>query len=181
MQVVPGGFRLLKKPRTAAWRTLAISVLALAFPATAVAAGSGPAQPTTSASTQASGAPSRVAHVRLGDSVLALGSGYNSPGGSRLVRVVQRDLEAGGYPPGRVDGLYGPLRDTRWLRSKRRTACTWTASWVRARGPRSMTQSSCWARGQAIKPAARTLCVRCNAAWRLPVTRRVRSMAAMAC
>ena len=108
MQVVPGGFRLLKKPRTAAWRTLAISVLALAFPATAVAAGSGPAQPTTSASTRASGAPSRVAHARLGDSVLALGSGYNSPGGSPLVRVVQRDLEAGGYPPGPVDGFYGP-------------------------------------------------------------------------
>ena len=109
MQVVPGGFRLLKKPTTAAWRTLAISVLALAFPATAVAAGSGPAQPTTSASTHASGARSPLAHVRLGDSVLGLGSGYNTPGGSRLVRVVQRDLEAGGYPPGRVDGLYGPL------------------------------------------------------------------------
>ena len=108
MQVVPGGFRLLKKPRTAAWRTLAISVLALAFPATAFGAGSGPAQPPTSASTQASGAPSRVAHARLGDSVLALGSGYNSPGGSPLVRVVQRDLEAGGYPPGHVDGFYGP-------------------------------------------------------------------------
>ena len=108
MQVVRGGFRLLKKPRTAAWRTLAISVLALAFPATAFGAGNGPAQPPTSASTQASGAPSRVAHARLGDSVLALGSGYNSPGGSRLVRVVQRDLEAGGYPPGHVDGFYGP-------------------------------------------------------------------------
>ena len=108
MQVIPGGFRLPKKPRTAAWRTLAISVLALAFPATAVGAGTGPAQPTTSASTRASGAPSRVAHARLGDSVLALGSGYNSPGGSPLVRVLQRDLEAGGYPPGHMDGLYGP-------------------------------------------------------------------------
>ena len=108
MQVVPGGFRLLKKPRTAAWQTLAIGVLALAFPATALGAGSRPAQPTTSASTRASGAPSRAAHARVGHSVLALGSGYNSSGGSRLVRVVQRDLEAGGYPPGQVDGLYGP-------------------------------------------------------------------------
>ena len=108
MQVVPGGFRLLKKPRTAAWRTLAISVLALVFPATAVAAGSGPAQPTISAPTRTSGAPLRVAHARVGDSVLALGSGYTGPGGSPLVRVVQRDLEAGGYPPGHVDGLYGP-------------------------------------------------------------------------
>ncbi len=109
MQVVRGGPRLLNKPRTAAWRTLAISVLALAFPATAVAAGSGRAQPARSASTRASGAvTSRAAHVRLSHSVLALGSGYNRPGGSRLVRVVQRDLDAGGYPPGRVDGLYGP-------------------------------------------------------------------------
>jgi peptidoglycan hydrolase-like protein with peptidoglycan-binding domain/tetratricopeptide (TPR) repeat protein len=108
MQVVPGVFRLLKKPRTAAWRALAISVLALAFPATAVAAGTGTARPTTSASTRASGAPPRAAHARRGHSVLMLWSGYNSPGGSRLVRVLQRDLEAGGYPPGHVDGLYGP-------------------------------------------------------------------------
>ena len=41
-------------------------------------------------------------------SVLALGSGYSSPGGSPLVRVLQRDLAAGGYPPGPIDGLYGP-------------------------------------------------------------------------
>ncbi len=47
-------------------------------------------------------------HAGHGQSVLALGSGYSSPGGSRLVRVVQRDLDAGGYPPGQVDGLYGP-------------------------------------------------------------------------
>ena len=110
MQVVPGDFRLLRKPRTAAWRMLAIGVLALAlvFPATALGAGNRPAQPTTSASTRAGGAPSRVAHAGHGQSVLALGSGYSSPGGSRLVRVVQRDLDAGGYPPGQVDGLYGP-------------------------------------------------------------------------
>ena len=108
MQVVSGGFRLLKKPRTAAWRSLAISVLALAFPATAVAAGSAPTPSTTSASTRASGAPARAAHARLGRSVLALGSGYDSPDGSRLVQVLQRDLEARGYPPGHVDGLYGP-------------------------------------------------------------------------
>ena len=108
MQVIPGGLRLPNKPTTAAWRTLAISVLALAFPATAVAAGTGPAQPTTSASTRASGAPPRAAHARLEHSVLALGSGYNGPGGSPLVRVLQRDLEAAGYPPGDMDGLYGP-------------------------------------------------------------------------
>src|SRR5690348_14296925 len=108
MQAVPGGLRLPKNPRTAAWRMLAISLLALAFPATAVAAGGAPAQPTTSTSTRAGWAPPRVAHARLSDPVLAIGSGYSSPGGSRIVRAVQRDLAAGGYPPGEVDGLYGP-------------------------------------------------------------------------
>ena len=108
MQVIPGGFRLPNKPRTAAWRALAISVLALAFPATALGAGTGPAQSTTSASTRASGAPSRAVHARLNHSVLALGSGYGSPSGSPLVRVLQRDLGAAGYPPGDMDGLYGP-------------------------------------------------------------------------
>ena len=108
MQVIPGGFRLPKKPRTAASRTLAISVLALGFPATALAAGTGPAQPTPSVSTRASGAPPRAAHARLDHTVLALGSGYNSSDGSPLVRVLQRDLDAAGYPPGDMDGLYGP-------------------------------------------------------------------------
>jgi len=107
-QVIPGGFRLPKKSRTAAWRTLAISVLALGFPATALGAGTGPAQPTASAATRASGAPARAAHARLDHSVLALGSGYSSPSGSALVRVLQRDLGAGGYPSGAIDGLFGP-------------------------------------------------------------------------
>ena len=108
MQVIPGGLRLPKKSRAAAWRTLAIAVLALAFPATALGAGTGPAQSTTSASARASGAPSRAVHARLNHSVLALGSGYGSPSGSPLVRVLQRDLGAAGYPPGDMDGLYGP-------------------------------------------------------------------------
>ncbi|MBV8217164.1 MAG: peptidoglycan-binding protein, partial [Solirubrobacterales bacterium] len=94
------------KPRSAAWRMLAISMLALGFPATALGAGSGPAQPSISASSMPSGAPTRVAHARP---MLAFGSGYSSPGGSPLVRVLQGDLAAGGYPPGRIDGRYGPL------------------------------------------------------------------------
>ncbi len=104
----PGGFPHLKKPRTAAWRTLAITVLALAVPATALGAGSGPAQPASSAPTPASAAAARAAHARLGHSVLPLGSGYMTRGGSPLVRVAQRDLNAAGYSPGQVDGLYGP-------------------------------------------------------------------------
>jgi peptidoglycan hydrolase-like protein with peptidoglycan-binding domain len=108
MQAIPGGVGLPNKPKLAALRMLAVSVLALAFPATALAAGAAPGQPRTSASTPAPGAPSRDAHARLGHSVLALGSGYNSPGGSPVVRVVQSELEAAGYPPGHMDGLYGP-------------------------------------------------------------------------
>ncbi len=107
MQVMPGAFCLPKKSRIVAWWTLAIGVLVLGFPATALGAGSGAARPARSAGTRAGGAPSRAAYARLERSVLALGSGYVSRGGSRLVRVLQRDLEAGGYPPGRVDGLFG--------------------------------------------------------------------------
>ena len=40
--------------------------------------------------------------------MLAFGSGYGSRGGSSLVRVLQRDLETRGYPPGHIDGLFGP-------------------------------------------------------------------------
>jgi peptidoglycan hydrolase-like protein with peptidoglycan-binding domain len=106
MQAGQGGFRLPKKPRTAVWRALAISLFALVFPATAMA-GTAAAQ-STSASVRASGAPPRAALARLGHPVLTLGSGYGVSGGSTTVRVLQRDLEAGGYPPGRLDGIYGP-------------------------------------------------------------------------
>jgi peptidoglycan hydrolase-like protein with peptidoglycan-binding domain len=107
MRVGPGGFRLPKKTRTAGWRALAISVVALALPAVAVA-GTGPAQPTTATSIRASAAPPRAVPSRLGHYVLASGSGYGAAGGSSIVRVLQRDLDAAGYPPGRLDGLYGP-------------------------------------------------------------------------
>jgi peptidoglycan hydrolase-like protein with peptidoglycan-binding domain len=107
MRVGPGGFRLPKKPRTAGWRALAISVLALAFPAVAVA-GTAPAQRTAPASMRHSAAPARVVQTRLGDYVLVSGSGYGAAGGSSIVRVLQRDLDAAGYPPGGLDGLYGP-------------------------------------------------------------------------
>jgi peptidoglycan hydrolase-like protein with peptidoglycan-binding domain len=108
MEAIPGGLRRPKKPRAAAWQTLAISVLALAFPATAVAAGTVPARATSSVFTPASAAPPRAPHARPGHPALALGSGYGSSGGSPVVRVLQRDLDAAGYPPGRLDGLYGP-------------------------------------------------------------------------
>jgi len=108
MQVVTGGFRLPNKPRTAAWWTLTIGVLALALPATALGAGPGPTEPTASPANRASVAAPRSADARPGHSVLALGSGYSNRGGSALVRVLQRDLETGGYPPGYIDGLFGP-------------------------------------------------------------------------
>ena len=97
------------KPRTAASRVLAIGALALGFPAAALGAGTASAQPTTSASTGAGGAPAPAAHAQFARSVLSLGSGYRNPRGSKLVRVLQRELAAGGYTPGHVDGLYGPF------------------------------------------------------------------------
>ena len=97
---------------TATAIALAFGVCANAAPAATKAAtteSTNPGQPTSSASARAGGAPPRAAHARLSHSVLATGSGYGSPGGSELVRVLQRDLGAGGYPPGPIDGLYGPL------------------------------------------------------------------------
>ena len=41
--------------------------------------------------------------------ILALGSGYGTPGGSCPVQALQRRLAATGYAPGPMDGLYGPL------------------------------------------------------------------------
>ncbi len=41
--------------------------------------------------------------------VLAIGSGYGTAGGSPLVRALQIRLVHGGYAPGPIDGLYGPL------------------------------------------------------------------------
>ena len=87
---------------------VAIIAVALGFPAAALGAGISPAQQTTSASSSPSGAPPQAANARLGRSVLAFGSGYGSPGGSRLVRLLQRDLQTGGYPAGQIDGLFGP-------------------------------------------------------------------------
>jgi peptidoglycan hydrolase-like protein with peptidoglycan-binding domain/tetratricopeptide (TPR) repeat protein len=100
----PGGFRPPRKASTATRWTLAISVLALGFPAAALGAGPGRSD-TTSAANQARGALPRASY---GHSVLAFGSGYGSGGGSSPVRVLQRDLEMAAYPPGHIDGLFGP-------------------------------------------------------------------------
>ena len=43
--------------------------------------------------------------------MLAPGSGYASPHGSGPVRTLQRRLAAAGYPPGPIDGRYGPLTE----------------------------------------------------------------------
>ncbi len=58
------------------------------------------------------GTPSRAAwsvasHATA--AVLAFGSGYRLRGGSSSVRRLQRRLAAGGFAPGPIDGLYGPL------------------------------------------------------------------------
>ena len=108
MQVVTGGFRLPKKPRTAAWWTLTISVLALALPATALGAGPVPTEPTASRPTgpawqhRAAPRPARATRCSRWEAATATAAVLS------LVRVLQRDLETGGYPPGYIDGLFGP-------------------------------------------------------------------------
>jgi peptidoglycan hydrolase-like protein with peptidoglycan-binding domain/DNA-binding CsgD family transcriptional regulator len=55
-------------------------------------------------------------HVDPTKPFAGLGSGYSRPGGSDLVREIQRRLRALGFRPGPVDGLFGP-RTERAVRS----------------------------------------------------------------
>ena len=105
MQVITRGVRRPNNQRSRTGFALAISLVALAFPATAVGAQTRAAHPKPTA-TATTGGPQTDA--RLGHIVLALGSGYGGRDGSPLVRAVQRRLAVAGYPPGRIDGLFGP-------------------------------------------------------------------------
>ena len=111
MEAINGGPRRRNKKRQSVSWVLAIAVLALASPATAMgAAGQKRASVTTPGASQArTGAdgPS-TPNARLGHNLLALGSGYGIRAGSPLVRDLQRRLARMGYPAGRVDGLFGP-------------------------------------------------------------------------
>ena len=107
MRVIRGGLHPPQKHRNAARFTLAISVLALAFPATALGTQTGAARPKPTANS-VGGGPSRDPGPGLGNTLLVLGSGYGSPDGSPLVRVAQRRLALAGYPSAGIDGLYGP-------------------------------------------------------------------------
>jgi peptidoglycan hydrolase-like protein with peptidoglycan-binding domain len=92
------------RQRKRAWWALAISVLALAFPAAAMGAQSHGASPGTSTAGADQGAKRPV----IDHAVLALGSGYANAHGSPLVRGLQRRLALAGYPADGVDGLFGP-------------------------------------------------------------------------
>lgn len=48
---------------------------------------------------------------RPSPALLALGSGYSTPHGSRAVKLLQRRLVTAGFPPGPIDGRYGPLTE----------------------------------------------------------------------
>ncbi len=102
MQVIQGGLHRPAKKRNTVRLALAISALALAFPATAFGAQTSSGHNLTSASGRASG------ELGLDRAVLAFGSGYRSPSGSSLVRSLQRHLALAGYSPGATDGLFGP-------------------------------------------------------------------------
>lgn len=74
-----------------------------------------PARIAARADARSAGAQQRrlVAELRRvkNDVVLSRGSGYGQTGGSPLVRALQLRLARGGYRPGPVDGLYGPLTE----------------------------------------------------------------------
>ena len=91
---------------TATAIALALGACANPAPALANTATTQPlSQPTSPAS------PRALEHHRQPPTttVLAIGSGFATPHGSPLVRVLQRDLKTRGYPPSPIDGLYGPL------------------------------------------------------------------------
>jgi peptidoglycan hydrolase-like protein with peptidoglycan-binding domain/Flp pilus assembly protein TadD len=81
----------------------AVSILALAMPATAMAAGGGGSPRPGGSGGADHGAVNHPPTVYLSS-----GTGYDHPGGSPLVRALQRRLAARGFAPGPVDGLYGP-------------------------------------------------------------------------
>ena len=74
---------------------------------------SGQSNGTTAASRRTQVDPPRCGPTRQAihpnGEILALGSGYGTPGGSCPVQALQRRLAATGYAPGPMDGLYGPL------------------------------------------------------------------------
>jgi peptidoglycan hydrolase-like protein with peptidoglycan-binding domain len=82
----------------------AVSIVTLAMPATAMAAGGG----SSHAESSGSASPGKAASVQTFTVSLALGSGYERRGGSQMVRRLQRRLAAAGFDPGPIDGLYGP-------------------------------------------------------------------------
>jgi peptidoglycan hydrolase-like protein with peptidoglycan-binding domain/tetratricopeptide (TPR) repeat protein len=103
MQGTHWGVRCPHNRSNRGWWPLAISILVLAFPAAAL--GQTRAERATSAGTGAGGSQTgtRVEHASL-----AFGAGYGTPGGSPVVRQVQRQLALAGYPAGAIDGLFGP-------------------------------------------------------------------------
>ncbi len=105
MQVIRSGLSRSKNRRNVARWALAVSALVVAFPATAVAAQTRPAHSQVAIARTAA----RLSRdIRLDAAVLSLGSGYGTPGGSPLVRAVQRRLVRAGYTPDGVDGIFGP-------------------------------------------------------------------------
>jgi peptidoglycan hydrolase-like protein with peptidoglycan-binding domain len=86
------------------------AALVLLLPGTSLASGGGAPKAQSSSNSQA---------VHGASAVLSLGAGYTVEGGSEPVRELQRRLLRGGYAPGPVDGLYGPLTEAAVRRYQR--------------------------------------------------------------
>ena len=114
------GWRLLSAA-TSLRRLAAASMLALAFgPATALAAPASHHAHLPAANLKRNTPRAHDSIVSRGGAVgatlLALGSGYDSPRGSAPVRALQRLLARQGEEPGPIDGRFGPLTERAVLR-----------------------------------------------------------------
>ena len=139
-----------------------VSVLALAFPPTALGTPAGSSVRATQSQSSRSSTGGRLEDAPL----LAPGSGYASPHGSGPVRTLQRRLAAAGYPPGPIDGRYGPLTEGAVIRFQaaprpvgrrhRRSAHARRARLAQARPASGRRLRSGWVRaGPGIAASAR--------------------------
>ena len=175
MQAIRSRLSRSKSKRNVARWALSVSALVLAFPATGVAAQTRPAH-----SQVATARTARLSRdIRLDATVLSLGSGYGTSGGSPLVRQSRRLVQAG-YTPDGVDGIFGP-------RTRQAVMAFQAAHGLQQDGvvgPRTRAALAVPALslgpGAGDEPGGSGDVVRCSVTWRRRATGRDRSTGATA-